>query len=227
MESDLIEFIFQKHLSDLNRTGLGFGKTDADELNLMMIKTDPGLNAKAYACQRQVRRVYKGEIDVDMIMMIDFRNVLIPMNYVINPTLILKRGYNQIFHRIIMSYRSLKTRFDQLMINFLKYTKSVGGKTSSKVGDKHGKLLGLFSSSDDNDGCLNPRPERQRRFEERKLIEIVRFVENPRTTTRTRREIQFRTVEDEEEGSRYNMKPIGKEDETTGEAKDEMGEIMK
>ncbi|CAH7678656.1 hypothetical protein PPACK8108_LOCUS13107 [Phakopsora pachyrhizi] len=35
----------------------------------------------------------------------------------------------------------------------------------------------LFSSSDDNDGCPNPIWERQRHFEERKLIEIVRFVE--------------------------------------------------
>ncbi|CAH7682583.1 hypothetical protein PPACK8108_LOCUS15559 [Phakopsora pachyrhizi] len=48
----------------------------------------------------------------------------------------------------------------------------------------------------------------------------------PRTTTRKTREIQFRTVEYEEEGSRYNMKPIGKEDEMTGEVKDENKRLM-
>ncbi|KAI8443719.1 hypothetical protein BY996DRAFT_6546289 [Phakopsora pachyrhizi] len=58
-----------------------------------------------------------------------------------------------------------------------KTRRGVGGKTSSKVADKHGKFLGFFSPSDDNDGCLNLRPERQRIFEERKLIEIVRLVE--------------------------------------------------
>ncbi|CAH7687931.1 hypothetical protein PPACK8108_LOCUS22795 [Phakopsora pachyrhizi] len=48
----------------------------------------------------------------------------------------------------------------------------------------------------------------------------------PRTTTRKMREFQFRTVEHEEEGSRYNMKLIRKEDETTGEVKDENKRLM-
>ncbi|CAH7690484.1 hypothetical protein PPACK8108_LOCUS25839 [Phakopsora pachyrhizi] len=225
MESNLMEFIFQKRLSDLNRTGFGFGKTDADEINLMMIKSFetqrplklildciPRLmlvkdNSDGFTKEKESEKAGSHlREDVDIIMMIELRNVLIPMNYVINPTLILKRVYDQIFHRIYLSYSPPRLSMEQTR-------RGVGGKTSSKVADKHGKFLGLnlmglvvvricwflnmvkeyyfdliiknwknhitkfFSSSDDNDSCLNPRPERQRHFEERKLIEIVRFVE--------------------------------------------------
>ncbi|CAH7675553.1 hypothetical protein PPACK8108_LOCUS10571 [Phakopsora pachyrhizi] len=151
MESNLIEFIFQKRLSDLNGTGLGFGKTDADELNLMMIKSFetqrplklildciPRLmlvkdKSDGFTKEKESEKAGSHlREDVDIIMMIDFRNVLIPMSYVINPTSILKRGYNQIFHRIYLSYRFLMTRFDQLMTNCLKSTKSIYGKNKER-----------------------------------------------------------------------------------------------
>ncbi|KAI8451912.1 hypothetical protein BY996DRAFT_6415960 [Phakopsora pachyrhizi] len=170
MESDLIESIFQKRFSDLNGTGSGFDRTDTDELNLMMIKSFETQRPSKLIMDCMPRlMLVKDESDgfskekkserggnhlredEEMILMIDFRNVSIPVNYVINPRSILKRGYDQIFHRIYLSYRFLKIRFDRLMIDRLKSTKSnyektrkgLGCQTSLKGAVKEGKSLGV------------------------------------------------------------------------------------
>ncbi|CAH7683947.1 hypothetical protein PPACK8108_LOCUS17793 [Phakopsora pachyrhizi] len=93
--------------------------------------------------------------------------------------------------------------------------------SSKIIGKRHTILPGLREEEEIKWNIIS-NWERDKDILKRRSLQ--RF---PRTTTRKTREIQFRTVEYEEEGSRYNMKPIGKEDKTTCEVKDEVGEIMR